>query len=413
MKVARQSHHLTFVALTLVALTLAPWPELLAQPPAPIQLGPVTGEAQQGFTDLRSMRELSDGRLLVTDRGERALYVISFDDGGEVRQVGRRGQGPREYMVPSKLFPIGADSTLLIDGTRTRWLVLNGTEIVDVLTAPAPVLEALTVEGMLGDRAVDRVGVSWSPDAMPGASSTADSVRIRLAARPWEAREGLPAMDTLDFTLKGAGAGGIDGCAIAAGPRRSGGNPPPRASAIRTCGDLYPADDRAVAFDDGWLAIAHVEPYRVSWGSPEGVWTEGPPVELEPVPYTDTERCAAAQGWDYRGMGRCEGSEYGMQPPPERYHPFVRDLRSRRTLGETRTVLAAPDGRLLVRRTPTMATVNFTRYDVFDRTGARVARIRLPAEEAILGFGASTVYTVRTDEVDLQWVRRHDWPPPG
>jgi len=398
--------------LAFVTLTLASAPALLAQEPASIQLGPVTGEAQQGFTELRSMRELSDGRLLVADRREGALYAISFDDGGEVRQVGRRGQGPREYMVPSKLFPIGADSTLLIDGTRTRWLVLRGIEIVDVLTAQAPVLDALRVEGMLGDRAVDRIGVSWSPDAMPGASETADSVRIRLSARPWEAREGLPAIDTLDVVLKGAGAGGIDGCAIAAGRRDSGGDPPARVSEIRTCGDLYPAEDLAVAFDDGWLAVAHVEPYRVSWRSPEGVWTEGPPVELEPVPYTETERCAAAQGWDYRGMGRCEGSEYGMQPPPERYHPFVRDLRSRRTLGETRTVLAAPDGRLLVRRTPTMATVTVTRYDVFDRTGARVGRLRMPADQAILGFGRSTVYTVRTDEVDLQWVRRHDWPPP-
>jgi hypothetical protein len=54
----------------------------------------------------------------------------------------------------------------------------------------------------------------------------------------------------------------------------------------------------------------------------------------------------------------------------------------------------------------------FTRYDVFDRTGARVGRIRLSRDQAILGFGENTVYTVQMDEYDLQWVRRHAWPPP-
>jgi hypothetical protein len=54
----------------------------------------------------------------------------------------------------------------------------------------------------------------------------------------------------------------------------------------------------------------------------------------------------------------------------------------------------------------------YTRYDVFNRSGARVGRIQFSADQAILGFGAASVYTVRTDELDLQWVRRHDWPPP-
>jgi hypothetical protein len=127
---------------------------------------------------------------------------------------------------------------------------------------------------------------------------------------------------------------------------------------------------------------------------------------------TDVERCAMAQGWDFRGVGRCTGPDYGPRRLPDRHPPFVRSIGSGRVLRGTASILAAPDGRLLVRRTPTSTTFMFTRYDVFDRTGARVGRIRLSRDQAILGFGENTVYTVQMDEYDLQWVRRHAWPPP-
>ncbi|MEX2611097.1 MAG: hypothetical protein WEA24_14215 [Gemmatimonadota bacterium] len=44
---------------------------------------------------------------------------------------------------------------------------------------------------------------------------------------------------------------------------------------------------------------------------------------------------------------------------------------------------------------------------VVDRTGRVVERVTLPYGEAITGFGASSVYTIRLDEYDLQWLRRH------
>jgi len=47
-------------------------------------------------------------------------------------------------------------------------------------------------------------------------------------------------------------------------------------------------------------------------------------------------------------------------------------------------------------------------YDVFDHNGRRVARIRLPAGRQVVGFGPRSLYAVRVDEVDLQWLERYD-----
>lgn len=71
--------------------------------------------------------------------------------------------------------------------------------------------------------------------------------------------------------------------------------------------------------------------------------------------------------------------------------------------------MAAPDGRLVIRRAPSARSPE-PRYDVIDRQGRLSAVIRLPADQAIVGFGPGSVYTVAVEEFDLQKLRRHPWP---
>jgi len=48
-------------------------------------------------------------------------------------------------------------------------------------------------------------------------------------------------------------------------------------------------------------------------------------------------------------------------------------------------------------------------YDViFDATGGRIARVRLPAGSRLVGFGPASVYSVRKDGVGLEWLDRYD-----
>jgi len=382
---------------------------LAAQSDAPprISLGPQTGEVSRGFTDIEGFVELPDGRLLISDAGEEVLYSVTFDGSGtgRVEQVGRRGDGPREYLRPGRLFPIGGDTLLMQDAWRARWSILVGTDLVDVIMPNRPAAQALSsgyALGVAGDVWADVVGVSWSRAAVARIRLLADSVAIRISSRPWASLDEVPPMDTIRMGMVGAGPGGSGGCAVGTG-----------SGATSMCGDLVPLQDHAAIFPDGWIAVAYFDPYRVSWRSPDGRWTEGPTVERETVRMNSLERCAAAQGWDFRGMGACDGdTNFGPRPLPDAHPPFARSSSSKRSLPGSVPVLAAPDGRLLVRRTPTARNFMFTRYDVFERSGLRVGQIQLNGSDAILGFGEGTVYTVRTDPFDLQWVYRHAWPSP-
>jgi hypothetical protein len=73
----------------------------------------------------------------------------------------------------------------------------------------------------------------------------------------------------------------------------------------------------------------------------------------------------------------------------------------------SRSVLAAPDGSLWVRRAqPVKAST--VRYDVFDGKGRLVRQVELRGERVVLGFAGGAVFVARTDEDDLQWIERYE-----
>jgi hypothetical protein len=360
---------------------------------------------------LRNIRELSDGSLIIPDMGEYVLYAVEFDEAGgsETRELGRSGQGPGEYQRPMWVYPLGGDSSLVADGGARRWFILDGTDIVETRTeTDGPLRFHLEFDGTTPTQGLTYRGFVYAPDAMPFGYQTADSMQPILLREPWNVRANGEAIDTFGIAVKlrGGGAGGINGCARVVGARRRSGQPE-----VRTCRDPIQGEDRALLFDDGWIAVAYLSPFRVDWRRPDGSWIRGEPVDEPEVRMNLDERCAAAQGWNYRGMGRCTAEDLEDFVTPPEYLPFVRESSGKMSLPHAPPLIATPEGRLLVRRTPTSRTFMFSRYDVFDRTGVRVGRIQLSASEAILGFGPESVYTVRTDEFDLHWIRRHVWAP--
>jgi hypothetical protein len=46
-------------------------------------------------------------------------------------------------------------------------------------------------------------------------------------------------------------------------------------------------------------------------------------------------------------------------------------------------------------------------FDVIDRNGDVVERVRLPAGRRLIGFGADHVYTVFRDDLDLEYLERY------
>jgi len=98
------------------------------------------------------------------------------------------------------------------------------------------------------------------------------------------------------------------------------------------------------------------------------------------------------------GTVRIDTIAYLREAFPAKVPPFQREA-----------LLAAPDGRLLVRRTVTASRPE-GRYDIVDRAGRLMGHVVLPPDERIIGFGLRSVYVVWRDAEGFERLRRHPWP---
>ena len=81
-------------------------------------------EYAEPFTMVAGVRELRDGRVIVTDRQEKTIQLLDLR-AGTARAVGREGSGPNEYGMPASAFPLPGDSTLVFDAGNMRYLVIG------------------------------------------------------------------------------------------------------------------------------------------------------------------------------------------------------------------------------------------------------------------------------------------------
>ena len=94
----------------------------LAEAPDTRVASPSSGEWT--LFEVEDLDRLEDGRLVVLNRGSRQLLMFGRD-GEFLRSVGRRGEGPGEFMDPIELDFIGGDSIVVWDWALGR-LVLFG-----------------------------------------------------------------------------------------------------------------------------------------------------------------------------------------------------------------------------------------------------------------------------------------------
>lgn len=86
--------------------------EMSAEPLTRIASTP--GQAATFFDQIRSVAQLSDGRILVLDGGSSEIRI--FDDAGRFQQrVGRAGAGPGEFRRPRRIMRMRADSFAVFD----------------------------------------------------------------------------------------------------------------------------------------------------------------------------------------------------------------------------------------------------------------------------------------------------------
>ena len=353
-----------------------------AQPLREVRLTTPAATLAHEFTQVRSLRELPDGRLLVSDRLEPALYVVDLKT-GRLTRIGREGEGPGEYRMPSTLLPLPGDSTLMADESLSRFLILG---------PDLKVHRAISTQ---------RPGMVYTP--WPRATDRQGRLYFQVPA--WASGpEGIDD-DSVHVARLDLRTGKVDSLARARRPHE------PRVKYGLPYVGFAPQDIWQ-ATPEGRIAIVRGGNYHVEWLEPGGRVTRGPAVPFTVTPVTEQDRIDYMRTFlENSGMGgRGNGSTNptGISPvPDEMLAPDrVKQMAARNPFAETKppftelTPRVDPDNCLWVERSQPLGRPRT--FDVFDATGRVTLRVTLPAGRRLLAIGHQGIYLVAATEDGLE-----------
>ena len=366
-------------------------------------LGKPDVEYGEPFTQVNGIRELRDGRVIVADAREKSVQVIDLR-AGRAQKVGREGSGPGEYALPARLLALPADTSVVYDPLNRRFLVIGPDGKAGPFVSYEPD-ESGPTRITIGARYTDARGRLYSLGsafsvAPNGETSSADSapiLRLDRATRKTDTVAFVRVPPTVIRTSQGGANVSV---------RAGGGNP-------------FVAADEWAVMPDGRVAIVRVKDYHVDWYAPNGQRTSGTAIAYDRIKVTDDdkkafrERRASGGGTTMvitqqvgpNGTSRNPGAALpsSVQLPEPTDWPDVKPP----FLGGAAT--ATPNGQLWVLRSRP-AKDRIPTYDVFDASGRVTGRVALPPDTRLVGFGNGTVYLVRSDDDDLQYLQRYRLP---
>lgn len=374
-------------------------PALLPAPiSAQIRLTQPTAALTEDFGAIQTVRELSDGRVLVADPLGKALYLVDLAAGRRT-VVGKEGQGPEEYRQPDAVWPLPGDSTLLVDLGNGRLVALGPdltfgpTSLISVgepqLGGPMvfAIPQGIDGKGRIYARAM---GGGLGGGAYP---DSADILRIDRGTRTTE-----PAAKFKIQSVTQQTSGGANNRNVSISPI-----------------PLSPEDAWGIA-PDGSVVLARSSDYHLERISPDGTVTRGPaiPVETVRIGTAEKEEYLAEQGRSGGGVqvgvevvngqmsmsfARAGGGarEIDQYTWPEVKPPFYGGR-----------IPVDPANRAWVRRH--VQAGEPSTYDVFDEGGNRVGTVLLDGGRRVVGFGRGTLYVVAFDEFDLNYLERYAMP---
>lgn len=363
-------------------------------------------EYAESFTSITAIRELLNGKVLVADRQDKIVQLVDLVM-GTAAKVGREGSGPGEYALPMTLVALPDGSTLIQDPLNRRFLTVTAEgKLGGFVDMPRPPTTGngngpVMMIGGFDVRGVDAKGRIYFQAAPFGpGGSTLDSVAILR----WDRIKAD--LDTIGFVKLPAGS---------ATASSSGGGMRVMIGGQKR---FTPTEAWGVA-GDGRVARVLPEPYRVVWISGPSQMTAGPIVPYTPMKVTEADKqevieaqkrarpMTITMGGPGGGGGRPAGANTNFQAPAPEFAdtkpPFVAGP------GGGGSVSVTPEGEVWVLRTRP-AGDKIPSYDVFDRTGTLLKRVSLNPNSRVVGFGKGTVYVVRTDEDDLQYLQRYAKP---
>ena len=353
-----------------------------------IVLGASDGERfHEGFSLVRGLRELADGRIIVSDWLERRVALVDFTRGIQ-QDIGKIGAGPNEYRLPSALYPMHGDSTVLVDQGNRRFAVI-GPEARINRTFRA------TEPGGANPGGIDSAGRAYF--VIPGWATGAepDSREPRQLVR-WAPGSGrVDVIDRVDSARPRSDAGQ---------PRLTPGIP----------FVMFAARDGWAVGTDGTVAIVRWNPFRVEWHAPDTEPQIGPELKYDAVPVSAEDRFTfVRQFMDGSPVsGRGEDGGLGLNEPASDQE--IRNMVETNEFADAHgpfdpsSLSIAPDGRLWMVRTP--PTRRPVVIDVYDRTSGHVGQVVLPANRSLVSVGQQFLYTTSRDDFDVETLERYPIP---
>lgn len=405
-------------------------------------------EFGEPFSQITGVRELRDGRLIVSDFREKTLQSIDLG-AGRATPIGREGSGPGEFLLPMALFSLPGDSTMLFDIGNTRYLVI-GPDAKPVRTfSPAGDAAEAGRAATRGDAAGrgdgrggaagrgdggGRAGAGGSAVGRAGAVIFGGRGAVTLAAPRATDAQGRMYSVGAAFSLSPDGQiVSADSAPIhrydprtrqtdtvayvnlaknnASGSASGSGGRQEVQIRIGAAGPYAPADDWNV-LPDGRIVIARVADYHLEIVQPGGNRVSGRPVAYTPVRVGEAEKeeWRTAQRTGTRVAvsvgdgGRNVSTPPAGQIPEPAAWPAVKPPFG--AGGRGGALYIAPNGEIWVMRLRA-ANDKIPTADVFNAQGRLVGKIVFPESTRLIALGAKGAYLVRIDADDLQYLQRH------
>lgn len=338
-------------------------------------------ELAEPFTQVSAIHELRDGSVIVVDGSERLVARVDRQLGASSR-LGRNGAGPREYRGPVTVLALPGDSAVIFDGGLTRLLYVQPDGQLGHFTSTAHLSSDATHGGIISatrfvPSRVDERGNLYATGATFGNSASGLVALDSYPIMRWDRRSADPQRV---------------GHLRTRSPRDRGADIDPVRGLLTSIVPFIVGDQWAVA-RDGRIAILRWDDYRVDFVMPAGAFVRGEPLPFERIRVSEQHK----DEWRDQERARLRGRF--AEPPrwPQFLPPFL-----------IRPALFAPDGILWVRRTTPAG--DSTRYDLIGADGRLASRVVLPARTRVAGFGARSIYVVRQDADDLEYLARYSVP---
>ena len=380
------------ITLALIGLGVAP---LVAQQVPTVPLGGATATFADPFTIVGAVRELPGGKVIVVDPRDKVVQLVDMAGGSAVK-IGREGSGPGEYQFPRTLLALPNNETLLVDPLQTRFLRIDATgKVVETLSYPTSMGPGFQAVGTDAQGRIYWEGSSFGGGGGQLTFRTGDDGNVASA-------DSVPVIRWDRRTNK------LDTLVMVKGPQMkvnvSGGS---NARSVMIRQQPYTSRDGWGVANDGRVAIARSNPYRVDMVTGAGQRMSGPVISSQALPITsrDKEDFLKAQRNAPR-MTRTVGGGGGT--PPALPDPTADDYEwpATKPYFDAASVRVSPTGELWSLRSRP-AGDDIPVYDVFNAQGRLVRRVTFPAKTRLVGFGQGTIYVARSDEDDLQYLERY------